>query len=152
MPVRGRRSSAAYALNRYGTVVGSSYDDPPSFRVRASRWRNGKATDLGVLAGMDESRAFGINDRGDVLGESYGSEEAEDEAFLWRKGTMKDLGRYTEPSDGTAGLAINDSGTIISQAQGLWQHDEGRKAARRAVDAALRARAGSAVGWSLPSR
>ena len=45
-----------------------------------------RVTDLGTLAGAPDSTAMGVNDRGDVVGQS-GSH-----AVLWRNGSIVDLG------------------------------------------------------------
>jgi probable HAF family extracellular repeat protein len=48
-------------------------------------------TDLGTLPGGTESFAYGINDRGQVVGSSQ-TASGENHAFLWDKGVMRDLG------------------------------------------------------------
>jgi probable HAF family extracellular repeat protein len=62
-----------------------------------------KAVDLGVLPGVDESRAKAINNKGQITGESF---FADPHAFLW-DGKLIDLGLVFSSND------INDSGVIV---------------------------------------
>src|SRR5215208_6925166 len=63
-------------------------------------------TDLGVLPGASDSYAYGINDRGQVVGESSGR------AFLWQDGRMISLGALGDGNKGSA-RAINNNGQIV---------------------------------------
>jgi len=60
-------------------------------------------TDLGTLGGSF-SRAFGINERGQVVGWN-GLDNGEEPPFLWKAGTMIDLGPGT-------GYEINNRGQV----------------------------------------
>jgi probable HAF family extracellular repeat protein len=60
-------------------------------------------TDLGTLGG--DSEAWGINDAGQVVGESGAR------AFLWQDGLMADLGNLGGP--GADAFAINDVGQVV---------------------------------------
>lgn len=65
---------------------------------------------LGALAG-GESRAYGLNARGEVVGSSTDA-GGRDRAFLWtREGGMLDLG--TLGGANSVALAINDAGEIV---------------------------------------
>ena len=70
-----------------------------------------RVTDLGALPGADSSYGGGINDLGDVTGESG------NHLFLWKAQTgMQNLGGF----DGyfsTSGVAINNNGQIAVSAQ-----------------------------------
>jgi len=64
----------------------------------AYHWRNGVLTDLGTLGGTN-SRAYAINDRGQVIGEAE-TASGELRPFLWERGTMVDLTtRGLRPTD-----------------------------------------------------
>src|SRR5262249_30720361 len=70
-------------INERGWVVGSR-----KFCTRchahAFLWRAGQVTDLGTLGGAEESsRAVAVNDRGQVLGESYALGANTSTSFVW---------------------------------------------------------------------
>ncbi len=69
------------------------------------------ATDLGTLGGTS-SQAFGINDHGQVVGQSRLA-NGQLRAFLWEDGAMTDLGTL----GGTFSLArgINDLGQVVGR-------------------------------------
>jgi probable HAF family extracellular repeat protein len=69
--------------------------------------------DLGTVVG-NQSTSFGINNRGDVVGESVDSVNGIVHAFLWRNGTMHDLG--TLGGDVSHANAINDRGQVVGWA------------------------------------
>jgi probable HAF family extracellular repeat protein len=50
-------------------------------------------TDLGTLGGP-RSSAFGLNESGEVVGESDTAEPGVSRAFIWSGGAMKNLGRW----------------------------------------------------------
>ena len=77
---------------------------------RAARVRY-VCTDLGTLGGGN-SRAYGINDAGQVVGQSY-TASGEERAFLWQAGVMTDLG--TLGGDYSEACAINNAGQVVGQ-------------------------------------
>lgn len=63
-------------------------------------------TDLGVLPGHASSTPYGINDQGVVVGAS------DADAFVWRAGSMVNLGRLTGGTFSVA-TSVNASGTVV---------------------------------------
>jgi probable HAF family extracellular repeat protein len=120
-------------INDTGSVVGFSDlpGDGPTFagaNFQAFDWSarpfrcNGQMTsgtcDLGVLPGNQYSEALGINDRGQVVGLSFGG-TAPEEAFLWQDGEMTNLNSLAQPGttlDLVDAQDINNRGIITGQA------------------------------------
>jgi probable HAF family extracellular repeat protein len=113
-----QRYCRAYGINSLGKIVGGSDTGnpipfpaafaPPIPGVHACFWDKGQVQDLGTLHPNDGSEAYGINNRGQVVGRSGNN------AFLWQNGVMRDLG---------AGAAynINNSSLVIGDTF-LWQN------------------------------
>jgi probable HAF family extracellular repeat protein len=83
-------------------------------------YSGGTMTDLGTLPGTTRSRAYGINNNGQIVGSSY-TDSNQDHAFLYSGGTMTSLGTL----GGTYSYAygINDRGQIVGSSQtnpGSW--------------------------------
>lgn len=106
------------AINDSGTAVGNGsinmQGSPTGAGGVALEWQNGTVRSLGTLDGSYESAASGINDKGDVVGDSQiGPEHGSSfHAFLYHDGKMIDLGTLPGHSGSTAN-AINDSGEIV---------------------------------------
>jgi probable HAF family extracellular repeat protein len=92
----GYNHSQAFGINNRGQIVGFSYNfDPvvPSRTVQnfhAFLYDGDTMTDLGTLGGTI-SVAFGINNRGQIVGRSR-TAAGEVHAFLYQSGVMTDLG------------------------------------------------------------
>ncbi|RZS36998.1 putative HAF family extracellular repeat protein [Herbihabitans rhizosphaerae] len=107
----GDWSFAAYgsqAINSRGDVVGTSATANGTYH--AFLWRDGKMIDLGTLGGP-LSAALAVNDRGDVIGQSYTATSGEVHAFLWRDGRMIDLG--AAPDGRSNAVQLTDTGQIV---------------------------------------
>jgi probable HAF family extracellular repeat protein len=79
---------------------------------QAFLYSGGVMTGLGILPGYQLSRAFGINNSGQIVGYNYNGIA---HAFIYSKGTMTDLG--TLPGgETTYGYAINDYGEVTGGA------------------------------------
>jgi probable HAF family extracellular repeat protein len=68
-------------------------------------------TDLGTLGGP-ESYAWGLNNQGQVVGDSL-TASGQDHCFIWQKGQMTDLG--TLGGDSCIAFAINNYGQVAGQ-------------------------------------
>jgi probable HAF family extracellular repeat protein len=125
-PSNDRGMSRARAVNDLGQVVGAASERMASghraFRTSPDRPIDPAADDLGTLGG-ENSDAWGINNRGDVVGEA---EIASDptrpatHAFLFTKGRMIDLNHCVELEPGwvlACALDINERGQIVAAAR-----------------------------------
>jgi probable HAF family extracellular repeat protein len=107
------RTSATHAVNRSGEVVGE-FLDPAGAHFRGFVLRAGQAArPLGTLGGS-ESRAFGINDAGQIVGVSSTRYDWSHHAFLWQDGAMRDLG--TLGGNDSLARALNQRGQIVGSA------------------------------------
>ncbi len=86
---------------------------------QAALWESGTITDLGTLCECG-SIAYGINDRGQVVGRSG------PHAFVWENGTISDLG--TLGGNVNEAHGINNRGQIVGWSAGfgtrgfLWEN------------------------------
>ncbi len=80
----------------------------------ATLWVNGVPTDLGTLGGKLSLSSIGtpVNNRGQVVGCSDLSGDAEFHAFLWQNGAMQDLGTFAGDPDSCA-FGTNNRGQVI---------------------------------------
>lgn len=105
----GGNLSVARGINAAGLVVGWVINSAAGTR-RAAHWSSGSVT---VLPGGDESRAYGVNDSGVIVGESAGL------AVRWKDGKLEDLNALPTTGSGltlTSARAINKKGQIVGAA------------------------------------
>ena len=106
----GASFSEGQSINGYGDVVGYS-DHGNATPPHAFLYHNGVMQDIGLLHSYDnDSYAYGINNAGDVVGQSGFT------GFLYHNGTMQALDSLVDPSLGwrmTSATAINERGQII---------------------------------------
>jgi len=110
----GGSNGQAIWVNDAGEIAGEA--DFPGDQIHdAFLWKNGVMTDLGNL-GLT-SYAFGVNNRGQVVGHSH-LDEVTTHAFLWEKGgPMIDLNTRIPPGSGvqlTDAVTVNDRGEIAA--------------------------------------
>ncbi len=120
----GGEIATAQDINDLGQVVGISDDFPgPQSSEKAFLWQNGEMIALGTLGG-GLSRARGINNLGQIVGESFVA--APDlpigstlQACLWEDGVAHNLNYLVDDRRGWALMdarAINDEGLIVCNA------------------------------------
>jgi uncharacterized membrane protein len=123
----GSFSNTGQAINDVGQIAGESVlSDPNVFpqQVTAFVWQDGVATALPALyPGMTESRVFGINDSGVVVGTSLAenADPIQTTPTVWQAGAAYDLNQLIDPNDPlkssvtlTDTRAINDRGQIVA--------------------------------------
>ncbi len=117
--ISGDLDGATQAINDRGQAVGFTGNcvlDVPFTSFHAVLWQRDAhswtATDLGNLGGTILNLAFGINNRGQVVGQSALPGNTAFHAFLWQNGTMTDLG--TLPGD-----VVSWAETINSKGQAV---------------------------------
>ena len=133
--LEGGYESEAFAVNARGQVVGAATNgipDPSSIvgvstQVRAFLWQNGAMQDLGTLPGGTDAVALLVNERGQIVGQSYTASSIPRpptficfdfpltlHGFLWEDGKMVDLGTLGGSCAFT--YALNSRGQVVGQA------------------------------------
>jgi probable HAF family extracellular repeat protein len=128
----GYPHSKALSINNGGQVAGyaqtGAYDARRELVARAALWTvgGGRPADLGTLGG-DNSAAYGVNDRGQVVGKADTALFGSTHAFLWQNGRMTDLGTLGGPN--SLALRVNNRGMVIGYSETgstthafLWQN------------------------------
>jgi probable HAF family extracellular repeat protein len=117
-------------LNDTGEIIGDS-TTTGDIELHAFLWRHGVITDLGTVGTDNASNAFGINNKGQVVGQSWfydGHKLTASHAFLWEdEGPVVDLNTLiVNPTDLylTEANFITDRGWII--ANGLLPNGDAR--------------------------
>jgi probable HAF family extracellular repeat protein len=111
---------AAAAINSQGQIVGYSEVFPVNeMNYHAVRWDKDGITDLGTLPGGTESFAAGINEPGQIVGQTL-TADGQFVAVLWDHGRVTNLGTLSGGL-GSAANAINNQGQIVgfSSIQGV---------------------------------
>jgi probable HAF family extracellular repeat protein len=112
----GTRSSGQ-AINSSGQVA--AYEGTGMGQggtAKAFIWSNGSRQGLGTLGGTG-SAAYGINDAGQVVGESATPGDAYAHAFFWNGSAMKDLGTFGDSSQAND---INNNGQVVGMSDGVF--------------------------------
>jgi len=123
----GGNESLATAVNDRDQVVGfaaNTIPDPFSpfvTQVRAFLWQDGVMKDLGTLGTGTDAVALAMNERGQIVGNSFTNTIANpvtgsptSDPFLWQNGTMIDLGTLGGTSSDTIdGPFVNRRGQVV---------------------------------------
>jgi probable HAF family extracellular repeat protein len=103
------------------TVVGHGFF-PDGITIHAFRYQEGGAvTDIGSLSaiGNYQSTAKGINQRGDIVGMSFGNQGDNGHAFIYtNEGQIHDLNEFVDPNSGwtlVSAEAISDNNDVVGQ-------------------------------------
>lgn len=107
------------SINSSGQVAGYG-DDGTTLNDYAFVYMNGALQQIGALPGESSSRAYGINDAGQVVGSSSNPEPyINGSAFIYQNGVMTNLNSLIQDSDPGLWLVsangINNSGQIIAE-------------------------------------
>ncbi len=106
-------STLPWNINNHDQMVGFGWSDGTQ-RYRPLSWdSNGNVTDLGTLGGA-EGFAYGINDAGQVVGQSFTTNDDANHATLWDHGAIVDLGTLGGASEA---FNINEAGIIVGYSE-----------------------------------
>jgi probable HAF family extracellular repeat protein len=109
-------STMATAINDHGVVAGWGATSPTSGLSVIFRW-DGEMHDLGCPEGTITCEAFGMNERGDIVGEAISSAiDGGGFAFIHRDGAFHRLDDLAQGAGGwrfTNAFSINDAGQIV---------------------------------------
>jgi probable HAF family extracellular repeat protein len=118
LPSLGYPSAIAYAINSHDQIVGQAVnaDGVPL----AALWQNNTVTSLGpLLPGDVAAFATSINNRGQVVGSSFNSDNSWSHGLIWQNGVTIDLNTLFPASSHlfvVSASNINDSGQIAGMA------------------------------------
>jgi probable HAF family extracellular repeat protein len=117
----GGPDSTAVFVNQHGQVAGQSYTNTiinPATSVPTQDpffWENGEMVDIGSLGG-NFGTAQGMNNRGQVIGQSNLAGNQTHHAFLWDKSRgLRDLGTLPGYAGASEAHWINDAGEVVGE-------------------------------------
>lgn len=111
--------TVALGMNDSRTIVGQSTVSTTPQTWHAFSWSAGHMTDLGVLSPGGMSSANAINNPGQIVGDSFGTNGI-DRAFTMVNGAMTDMDPANPNYDSSA-VAINDGGQIVVNTDLAWR-------------------------------
>jgi probable HAF family extracellular repeat protein len=113
----GGPDAFAFYVNERGQVAGyadvtsTPNADTGSPTIHPFLWQNGRMRDLGTLGGTQIFNIEGLNDRGEVIGDSLVAGDQHAHPFLWDGHRLIDLGAFGG-TDGDGG-ALNNAGEVV---------------------------------------
>ena len=115
----GGPDSTAVIVNERGQIAGQSYTNATINEATSTPtqdpffWENGKMVDIGTLGGT-VGVSVGMNNRGQVIGDSNLAGDQTHHAFVWdKKEGLQDLGTLKGYSYFSHANWINDAGEIV---------------------------------------
>jgi len=125
----GGTDAETFKINERGQVIGDSYTSSnPGFCYGVTSgafiWdRKHGMVNLGSFGGTC-TVPNDINNRGQVVGVGLVTGDANQRAFLWENGSLRDLGGFE--GNKTGAIAVNEKGEVVGFAQhaALWKHVE----------------------------
>jgi probable HAF family extracellular repeat protein len=114
IPDLGGQDTRARAINDQGEVVGTATLEGDT-ETRGFYFDGSSTVLLEGLTPDAATAANGLNDNGDIAGQSIDLESLTTSPVLWRGGELVDLSRALGCTGGTA-LAVNDSGVVVGMA------------------------------------
>jgi probable HAF family extracellular repeat protein len=120
----GGPDAEAFFVNQRGDAAGFSFlngtvnaDNGPCQAYAPAQepffWRNGQMVDIGNFGGTC-GISNALNNRGQVVGQSYTSGNVTARAFLWQRGVLSDLG--TLGGENASAEWLNDAGDVVGYA------------------------------------
>lgn len=112
--VPGTSYAQAFALNNAGVVTGTYYGGPDN-TLRAFKWSAGGTPVILPSLGGFTSEGNGINEQGDVVGDSMRVMSGDEQAVWWTaSGQLVELGAFGGPA--SSARDINNHGQIVGYA------------------------------------
>lgn len=117
----GGPTGIALWINELGEVVGNAdLPSPPGCTssncvFHGFLWKDGVMTDIGTLAGTDNSTAASINSKTQIVGASFPSDFSFFNAILWENSSLVDLNTLIPPNSALhlfKGVDVNERGEI----------------------------------------
>jgi probable HAF family extracellular repeat protein len=113
LEVPGTFYAQAFALNNAGVVTGTYYG--PDNTLRAFTWSSGTTPVVLPSLGGFTSEGNGINEQGDVVGDSMHVDSTDEQAVLWTaSGQLVELGTFGGPA--SSARDINNQRQIVGYA------------------------------------
>jgi len=122
LPTLGGNNAVANEINNRGQITGVSENTtqdpsctvPLIFQFKPVLWDNGQIRELPTFPGDPDGYALGINDNGQVVGNSGTCTNPFLHALLWRNDSVTDLGNLGGAFNNAA-IEVNNQGQVVGQ-------------------------------------